>query len=237
MKTIGLIGGISWQSTVTYYQLINRRVNELLGGSHSAKVLLNSLEFDEVVRMQHEGRWDDFQGLMIEAAKKLELGGAEFFLMCANTPHIIADGVEQAVGIPLLHIGDTVGAAIQQAGMKKVGLLGTRYTMEKDFLKARLRDKFGIEAIVPEKDDRDTVHAVIYNELVKGVIRDESRAEYLKIIDKLTADGAEGIILGCTEIPLLVSPADTGAVLFDTTRLHAEQAVDLALDRVNAASV
>jgi aspartate racemase len=237
MKTIGLIGGISWQSTATYYQLINRRVGELLGGSHSAKVLLNSIEFDEVVRLQHAGRWDDFQELMIDAVKKLELGGADFFLMCANTPHIIADGVEQAVGIPLLHIGDTVGAAIQQAGMKKVGLLGTRYTMEEDFLKARLRDKFGIETIVPEKDDRDIIHAVIYNELVKGVIRDESRAEYLKIIDKLTADGAEGIILGCTEIPLLISSADTGAVLFDTTRLHAEQAVDLALDRVNAASV
>jgi aspartate racemase len=237
MKTIGLIGGISWQSTVVYYQLINRRVGELLGGSHSAKVLLNSVEFDEVVRLQHAGRWDDFQELMIDAAKKLELGGADFFLMCANTPHIIADGVEQAVGIPLLHIGDTVGAAIQQAGMKKVGLLGTRYTMEEAFLKARLRDKFGIEALVPEKDDRDTIHAVIYDELVKGVIRHESRTKYLKIIDKLTADGAEGIILGCTEIPLLVSPADTDAVLFDTTKLHAEQAVDLALDRVNAASV
>ncbi|MBK9154819.1 MAG: aspartate/glutamate racemase family protein [Chloracidobacterium sp.] len=237
MKTIGLIGGISWQSTVVYYQVINRRTNELLGGSHSAKVLLNSVDFDEVARMQHEGRWDDFQDLLIDAAKGLERGGADFFLICANTPHIVADGVEKAVGNPLVHIGDATGQAIQQAGMKKVGLLGTRYTMEEDFLKGRLLDKFGIEAFVPEKSDRDVVHSVIYDELVKGVIRDESRAQYLKIIDKLTTKGAEGIVLGCTEIPLLVTPIDTKAVLFDTTTLHAERAVDLALNSVEAAAV
>lgn len=237
METIGLIGGISWQSSVTYYQVINRRVNELLGGSHSAKVLLNSVDFDDVALMQHEGRWDDFQELLIDTAKSLERGGADFFLICANTPHIVADGVEKAVGIPLVHIGDATGEAIQQAGMKKVGLLGTRYTMEEDFLKGRLLDRFGIEAFVPEKEDRDVVHSVIYDELVKGVIRDESRTDYLKIIDKLTADGAEGIVLGCTEIPLLVTPKDTNAVLFDTTSIHAGQAVDLALNRAEVAAV
>lgn len=237
MKTIGLIGGISWQSTIVYYRVINQRVNELLGGSHSAKVLLNSVDFDEVALMQHEGRWEEFQELLIGVANSLERGGADFFLICANTPHIVADGVEKAVGIPLVHIGDATGAAIQQAGMKKVGLLGTRYTMEEDFLKGRLLDKFGIEAFVPEKEDRDVVHRVIYDELVKGVIRDESRTEYLKIIDKLTAEGAEGIVLGCTEIPLLVTPNDTDAVLFDTTSLHAGLAVELALGQADAAAV
>ncbi|MCC7306080.1 MAG: aspartate/glutamate racemase family protein [Acidobacteria bacterium] len=237
MKTIGLIGGISWQSTIVYYRVINQRTNELLGGSHSARVLLNSVDFDEIALMQHEGRWEEFRELLIGVANSLERGGADFFLICANTPHIVADSVEQAVGIPLVHIGDATGAAIQQAGMKKVGLLGTRYTMEEDFLKGRLKDKFGIEAFVPEKEDRDIVHRVIYDELVKGVIRDQSRADYLKIIEKLTAEGAEGIILGCTEIPLLVTPNDTDAVLFDTTSLHAESAVDLGLNRVDVAAV
>jgi len=236
MKTIGLIGGISWQSSVTYYQVVNRKVNNLLGGSHSAKVLMYSVDFDEVSRMQHEGRWDDFQGLLIDAAKKLERGGADFFLICANTPHIVADAVAAAVGIPLVHIGDAVGQTIRDAGFTKVGLLGTRFTMERDFLKDRLRDKFGITSIVPEKDDRDIVHSVIYNELVNGDIRDESRDEYLRIIDKLTADGAEAIILGCTEIPLLVKATDTAAVLFDTAKIHAERAVDLALDRTSSAA-
>lgn len=234
MKTIGLIGGISWQSSVTYYQVINRKVNELLGGSHSAKVLMYSVDFDEVSRMQHEDRWDDFQDLLIDAAKKLESGGADFFLICANTPHIVAEGVAAAVDIPLVHIGDAVGEAIREAGFSTIGLLGTRFTMEKDFLKDRLRDKFGIESIVPEKEDRDIVHSVIYQELVNGDIRDESRKEYLRIIDKLTAEGAEGIILGCTEIPLLVKPTDTDAPLFDTATIHAERAVELALDRADA---
>ena len=237
MKTIGLLGGISWQSSVTYYQVINRKVNALLGGSHSAKVLMYSVDFDEVARMQHEGRWDDFQNLLIDVAKRLERGGADFFLICANTPHIVADGVAAAVGIPLVHIGDAVGPSIKAAGFEKVGLLGTRFTMEEDFLKDRLRDKFSIESLVPEKEDRDIVHAVIYNELVNGDIRDESRREYLGIIDKLTAEGAEAIILGCTEIPLLVKPSDTDAPLFDTATIHAEHAVDLALGRADAAAV
>ena len=235
MKTIGLIGGISWQSSTTYYQVINRKTNDLLGGSHSAKVLMYSVDFDEVSRMQHEGRWDDFQDLLIDVAKRLERGGADFFLICANTPHIVADAVASAVAIPLVHIGDAVGQAIKEAGFSKVGLLGTRFTMEEDFLKDRLREKFGIESIVPEKEDRDIVHSVIYNELVNGDIRDESRKEYLRIIDKLTAEGAEAIILGCTEIPLLIKPTDTEAPLFDTATIHAERAVDLALGRADAA--
>jgi len=237
MKTIGLIGGISWQSSVTYYQVINRKVNALLGGSHSAKVLMYSVDFDEVARMQHEGRWDDFQELLVDVAKRLERGGADFFLICANTPHIVANGVTAAVGIPLVHIGDAVGQAIKEAGFQKVGLLGTRFTMEEDFLKDRLRKKFEIESIIPGKEDRDIVHSVIYNELVNGDVRDESRKEYLRIIDKLTADGAEGIILGCTEIPLLVTPNDTDVRLFDTATIHAEKAVDLALGRADAAAV
>lgn len=237
MKTIGLIGGISWQSTIVYYRVINQRTNELLGGSHSARVLLNSVDFDEVALMQHEGRWDEFQELLIGVANSLERGGADFFLICANTPHIVADSIEQAVDIPLLHIGDAVGQAIRETGMKRIGLLGTRFTMEEDFLKARFADRFGIEAIVPEKEDRDLIHSVIYDELVNGDIRAGSRLEYLKIIDKLTADGAEGIVLGCTEIPLLVTPADTDAVLFDTARIHAESAVDLAVDRADAAGL
>ncbi|HEX6278761.1 MAG TPA: aspartate/glutamate racemase family protein [Pyrinomonadaceae bacterium] len=235
MKTIGLIGGISWQSSVTYYQVINRKVNGLLGGSHSAKVLMYSVDFDEVSRMQHEGRWDDFRDLLGDAAKRLEHGGADFFLICANTAHIVAGGVAAAVDIPLVHIGDAVGEAIKKAGFQKVGLLGTRFTMEKDFLKDRLRAKFGIESIVPEQADRDIVHSVIYNELVNGDIRDESRKEYLRIIDKLTAEGAEAIILGCTEIPLLVTPRDTDAALFDTATIHAERAVKIALGQVEAA--
>ena len=237
MKTIGLIGGISWQSSVTYYQVINRKTNDLLGGSHSAKVLMYSVDFEEVSRMQHEGRWDDFQGLLIDAARKLERGGADFFLICANTPHIVADEVAAAVDIPLVHIGDAVGQTIKEAGFTRVGLLGTRFTMEKDFLKDRLRNKFGIESIVPEEEDRNIVHSVIYDELVNGDIRDESRKEYLRIIDKLTADEAEGIILGCTEIPLLIKPTDTDAPLFDTATIHAERAVDLALGSADAASV
>lgn len=236
MKTIGLIGGISWQSSVTYYQVINRKVNDVLGGAHSAKLLMNSVDFDEVSRMQHEDRWDDFKNLLIDSAKRLERGGADFFLVCANTPHIVADAVAAAVDIPLVHIGDAVGEAIKKAGFTKVALLGTRFTMEKEFLKDRLREKFGIESIIPKKEDRDIIHSVIYDELVNGDIREGSRKEYLCIIDKLTASGAEGIILGCTEIPLLIKPQDTDAPLFDTATIHAERAVEIALSQVETAA-
>jgi aspartate racemase len=229
MKTIGLIGGMSWESSVVYYQVINRTVQQRLGGLHSARTLMYSVDFVEVAALQQAGNWAELEKMMIDAARRLEAGGADMVLICANTVHIVADAVEKSADIPLVHIGDAVGEAIKAAGFTKVGLLGTRYTMEMDFLKKRLTDRFGIETIIPDQDDRDCVHKIIYDELVKGQFKDDSRATYLEIIDKLTANGAEGIILGCTEIPLLVKPADTSVVLFDTTRLHAERAVEFAL--------
>ncbi len=229
MKTIGLIGGMSWESSAVYYQLINRKVQQTLGGLHSARTLMYSVDFDEIAALQREGNWAEIERLMIDAARRLAAGGAEMVLICANTVHIVADAVANSVDIPLIHIGDAVGEAIKMAGFKKVGLLGTRYTMEMDFLKNRLSERFGIETIIPDESDRDRVHTIIYDELVKGQIKDDSRKTYLEIIDRLTANGAEGIILGCTEIPLLVGQQDTSAVLFDTTRLHAERAVEFAL--------
>lgn len=220
---------MSWESSVVYYQVINRTVQQMLGGLHSARSLMYSVDFVEVAELQKAGNWAELEIMMIDAAGCLEAGGAEMVLICANTVHIVADAVEKSVDIPLVHIGDAVGEAIKAAGFKTVGLLGTRYTMEMDFLKNRLADRFGIETIIPDQGDRDRVHTVIYDELVKGQIKDDSRATYLEIIDKLTANGAEGIILGCTEIPLLVKPEDTPAVLFDTTQLHSERAVELAL--------
>jgi len=189
-----------------------------------------SVDFDEIATLQASGDWAQVEKLMIEAARRLESGGADLFIICANTIHIVADAAEKSVGIPLLHIGDATGEAIKKAGLAKVGLLGTRYTMEKDFLKSRLAEKFGIETIIPDDVDRDKVHSVIYDELVKGQIKDGSRKSYLEIIDRLTANGAEGIILGCTEIPLLVDQGCTNAVLFDTTTIHAEAAVRMALN-------
>ena len=229
MKTIGLIGGMSWESSVVYYQIINRRTKEILGGLHSAKSLMYSVDFDAVARMQREEDWGGIEKMMIDLARKLEGGGADCVVICANTIHLVADAVEQSIRIPLLHIGDATGAAIKNAGLKKVGLLGTKYTMEKDFLKQRLLDKFEIETIVPHYADREKVHSIIYNELVKGEISEDSREVYLEIIDKLSANGAEGIVLGCTEIPLLIGNEYTDAVLFDTTRLHAEKAVEFAV--------
>lgn len=230
MKTIGLIGGLSWESSVVYYQIINRKTQELLGGSHSARSLMFSVDFGEIARLQHEGNWAKLGEIMVDAAKKLERGGAELIVICTNTMHMFADDLEQAVNIPLVHIGDATGQAVKKHGLKKVGLLGTKFTMEKDFLKKRLLDKFGIETAIPDETDREIVHSIIYNELVKGEIKASSRDAYLDIINKLTADGAEGIVLGCTEIPLLVTPECTDAVLFDTTTIHAEAAVEFALN-------
>jgi aspartate racemase len=214
---------------VVYYQIINRRVKERLGGVHSARSLMYSVDFDIVARMQQDGDWAGIEKMMVDLAQRLESAGADCVVICANTIHLVADAVERSVGIPLIHIGDATGEAIKKAGMKKVGLLGTKYTMEKAFLKERLLDKFGIETIVPDEADREKVHSVIYNELVKGDIKNESRCIYLEIIDTLTRRGVEGIILGCTEIPLLVSREFTGAILFDTTKVHAEKAVEFAL--------
>ena len=228
-KTIGLIGGMSWESSVVYYQIINRKTQEMLGGSHSARSLMYSVDFGEIARLQHEGKWAELENIMIDAAKRLERGGADLIVICTNTMHMFADEMESAVSIPLVHIGDATGEEIRERGLEKVGLLGTKFTMEKDFLTKRLLNNFGIETIIPDEADRETVHSIIYNELVKGEIRDASRAAYLAVIDKLVGSGAEGIVLGCTEIPLLVRPDDTDATLFDTTRLHAEKAVAFAL--------
>ena len=229
MKTIGLIGGMSWESSVVYYQIINRKTQEMLGGSHSARSLMYSVDFGEIARLQHEENWAKLETIMIDAAKRLERGGADLIVICTNTMHMFADVMEGAVNIPLVHIGDAAGESIRQSGLNKVGLLGTKFTMEKDFLKKRLLDKFGIETIIPDESDRETIHSVIYDELVKGDIRDGSRSAYLHIIEKLLKNGAEGILLGCTEIPLLITPGSTDAVLFDTTKIHAERAVEMAL--------
>jgi aspartate racemase len=230
MKTIGLIGGMSWESSVVYYQIINRRAKEILGGAHSAKSLMYSVDFAAIADLQHDGNWAELESMMIDAARRLERGGADFIVLCTNTMHLLADAIERSVEIPFLHIADATGEAIKKANLKKVGLLGTKFTMEQDFLKQRLADNFNIETIIPGDGDREKVHAIIYHELVKGEIKADSRKIYLEIIEKLTAGGAEGIILGCTEIPLLVKAADTNAVLFDTTTIHAEQAVALSLD-------
>lgn len=229
MKTIGLIGGMSWESSLLYYQIVNQRVNEKLGGHHSAKSLMYSVDFDEVKSLQYQGKWDEATKLMMDAAQKLESGGADFIVICTNTMHKMAKEVEEAVTIPLLHIADATAKEMVKDGRKKVALLGTAFTMEQDFYKGRLRDKFGLEVIVPGEADRRVIHDIIYQELCLGIIHDESRQSYLSIIQELGRQGAEAIILGCTEITLLISQDDCDVPLYDTTRLHAESAVDFAL--------
>ncbi|GIO85624.1 aspartate racemase [Paenibacillus faecis] len=229
MKTIGLIGGMSWESSLLYYQIINQRVNEKLGGLHSAKSLMYSVDFDEIKSLQYQGKWDEATKLMMDAAQKLESGGADFIVICTNTMHKMAKEVEESVTIPLLHIADATAKEMVKDGRKKVALLGTAFTMEQDFYKGRLRDKFGLDVIVPGEADRRVIHDIIYQELCLGIINDESRQSYLSIIQELGRQGAEAIILGCTEITLLISQEHCGIPLYDTTRLHAESAVDFAL--------
>jgi aspartate racemase len=228
MKTIGLIGGMSWESSAHYYRLINEGVKARLGGLHSARVLMLSLDFAPIAGLQASGDWDVLDTQMADAAKSLTAGGAEMLLICANTMHLCADAVEAATPVPLLHIADPAIAAIRAAGYRRVGLLGTAFTMEKPFYTGRMAAT-GIAAIVPGDADRATVHRIIYDELVQGVIRDESRAEYRRIIAALIADGAEAIVLGCTEIMLLVDKSDSAVPLFDTLALHVEAAVEAAL--------
>ncbi|OHD03910.1 MAG: aspartate/glutamate racemase [Sphingopyxis sp. RIFCSPHIGHO2_01_FULL_65_24] len=228
MKTIGLIGGLSWESSAHYYRLINEGVKARLGGLHSARVLMLSLDFAPIAALQASGDWDVLDGQMAEAARSLTAGGAEMLLICANTMHLCAEAVEAATDVPLLHIADPAIAAIRAAGYKRVGLLGTAFTMEKPFYTGRMAAA-GIAAIIPGDADRATVHRIIYDELVQGVIRDESRAEYRRIIAALIADGAEAIVLGCTEIMLLVDARDSAVPLFDTLALHVEAAVEMAL--------
>ncbi|MEZ5427578.1 MAG: aspartate/glutamate racemase family protein [Pyrinomonadaceae bacterium] len=230
MKTIGLIGGMSWESSVVYYQIINRRTKEILGGSSSAQSLMYSVDFGRIAELQHRGDWAELKKLMIDAARRLERGGADLIVLCTNTMHMFANEIAGSVEIPFLHIGDATGEAISEAGLKKVGLLGTKFTMEGDFLKKRLAERFKIETLTPGEEDREKVHSIIYDELVKGEIKDRSREIYLEVIEGLREKGAEGIVLGCTEIPLLVGSEDTDGVLFDTTRIHAEKAVAQAIN-------
>lgn len=229
MKCIGLLGGMSWESTVSYYQVLNRGVRAKLGGLHSARVLLNSVDFAEIERLQHVGDWPATARLLAAEARKLQDGGADFLLIGTNTMHKVAPEIEVAIDIPLLHIADATARRLQADGIKRVGLLGTRFTMEQDFYKGRLQTNFGLEVLVPAEAERERVHRIIYDELCLGEIRDASRAEYLAIIAGLAAAGAEAVILGCTEIALLVGEAQAAVPLYDTTAIHAEAAVTLAL--------
>lgn len=229
MKTIGLIGGMSWESTIPYYRQINERIKERLGGLHSAKVVLYSVDFHEIERLQHAGDWDAAGRVLADAARSLTAAGADFLVLCTNTMHKVAPAIEAAVDIPLLHIADPTAAAIRAAGVSTVGLLGTRFTMEQAFYKERLEEKFGLRVLTPAESDRQVVHRIIYDELCLGQICDESRQEYRRIIAALVEQGAEAVILGCTEISLLVGPADASVPLFDTTALHARHAADAAL--------
>lgn len=229
MKTIGLIGGISWESTLEYYRVINQYTKERLGGFHSAKVVLYSVDFAEVEVRQHQGKWDELSGLMIDAAQRVERAGAELLVICANTMHKMADDVQKNIHIPIIHIGDITAEAVKSRSIKKVGLLGTRFTMEQDFYKQRLVRKHGLEVIIPEEKEREDIHSILYNELCLGEIKERSKGTFQTIIAGLEARGAQGIILGCTEIPLLVSQEDYKIPLFDTTTLHARAAVDFAL--------
>ena len=231
MKTIGLIGGMSWESTITYYQLINRGVQARLGGVHSARLLLHSFDFDGIVAMQRAGDWDGCTKAIVAAGEGLKRAGADVLVICANTMHLCASALEEKTGLPVLHIADPLGRAIRAARLRRVGLLGTRFTMERpDVLRGRLKNKFDLEIISPDGHDADDVHRIIYDELCCGRVLEASRTRYREVMTSLIAQGAEGIILGCTEIPLLVGAGDAPVPLFDTTALHAAAAVDFALD-------
>ncbi|MEN9583425.1 MAG: hypothetical protein RLZZ616_431 [Pseudomonadota bacterium] len=229
MKCIGLLGGMSWESTVSYYQALNRGVRARLGGLHSARVLINSVDFAEIERLQHAGDWPATARLLAAAARDLQAGGADFLLIGTNTMHKVAPEIEAAIDIPLLHIADATARRLQAGGIQRVGLLGTRFTMEQDFYKGRLQDQFGLTVLVPGEAQRERVHRIIYDELCLGQIRASSRAEYLAIIAELAEAGAQAVILGCTEIALLVGDAEAAVPLYDTTAIHAEAAVSLAL--------
>ena len=229
MKTIGLIGGMSWESSIEYYRIINEAVKERLGGLHSAKCIMHSVDFAEVEPLQHEGRWDEAAEHMVRAAQSVEAAGADFLVLCTNTMHKTADKMEEQISIPFLHIADATARKVIADGLKTVGLLGTRFTMEDDFYKGRLIDRHSLEVIVPHEDERQIVHQVIYDELCLGRIEAASKQKYVGIMNNLVSQGAEAIILGCTEIGMLVGPDDCDVPVFDTTRIHAEAAVDLAL--------
>jgi aspartate racemase len=229
LRTIGLIGGMSWESTLPYYRQINETIRQRLGGLHSARLVLYSVDFHDIERLQHDGDWQAAGALLANCARALESAGAEFLVLCTNTMHRVAPAIEAAVRIPLLHIADATAAEIKQAGFSTVGLLGTRFTMEQDFYQGRLRERHALKVLVPEPEDREIVHRIIYDELCRGTIVAESRSEYTRIMADLVAQGAQAIILGCTEISLLVGPQDSTVPLFDTTSIHARHAAQWAL--------
>ncbi|MBI0158847.1 aspartate/glutamate racemase family protein [Snodgrassella alvi] len=229
MKTIGLLGGMSWESSAEYYRMINEQVRERLGGTHSARSIMLSVDFAEIEALQHQGRWDELAENMCTAACQLEQGGAQCIVICTNTMHRMAEQVQNSITIPLLHIADATAKQICSQKLQKVGLLGTEFTMKQDFYKGRLTEKFGLEVLIPDDKDCQTVHKIIYEELVSGIIREESRQQYRQIIRRLADKGAQAIILGCTEIMLLVSQDDSPVPVFDTTAIHATAAVDWAL--------
>jgi aspartate racemase len=229
MKTIGLLGGMSWESTIPYYRIVNRVVGERLGGLHSAQILLYSVDFQPIEELQHTGRWEEAGEILAGAAGRLESAGADFLVICTNTMHKVAPQIEQAIGIPLLHIADATAEEIERTGLKRIGLLGTRFTMEEEFYRGRLEDRHQLEVIVPNDQDRQMVHRVIYDELCLGNVDPGSRRDYAQVIGRLADEGAEGIILGCTEISLLVTPEDSPVPLFDTTEIHARRAAEWAL--------
>lgn len=228
MKTLGLIGGLSWESSTEYYRYINTFVKEELGGLNSAKCLMHSFNFAEIVEMQHNGEWEKATQAMVDAAKKLEGGGADAIVICTNTMHKMAEDLEKNVVIPLIHIADATAAKIKEQGLDAVGLLGTNFTMEQDFYKERLK-KHGIDVVVPDGEDRKIVHNVIYEELCQGVVKESSKKAYLEILSRLADKGAQGVVLGCTEIPLLINQNDTSMPLFDTTYLHSKAAAEFAM--------
>ncbi len=231
MKTIGMLGGMSWESTLSYYRVVNEGVKKALGGLHSAKIVLYSVDFAEIEKLQHRGDWAMTAEILSEAAQAVEKAGADFLLICTNTMHVVAPQVEKAISIPLIHIADATAQVLKNEGIKQVGLLGTRFTMEQDFYRKRLEDNFEIEVLVPKQAGRDIIHKIIYQELCLGKINKESRVQYLEVIADLKKAGAQGVILGCTEIALLVKQDDTSVPLYDTAVIHAQKAVELALEK------
>ncbi len=229
MKTIGLIGGMSWESSIEYYRIINETTKTKLGGLHSAKSMMYSVDFAEIEVLQHEGKWAKAAKMLIDAAKNLENGRADFIILCTNTMHKVADDIQANVKIPLLHIADATAQLVKDSGIQKIGLLGTRFTMEEEFYKGRLSQKYDLNVTVPNAQEREIVHRVIYDELVVGKIKQDSKNKYIDIIEQMVKQGAEGIILGCTEIGSLIHQEDSQVPLFDTTRIHAEAAVEYSL--------
>jgi len=232
MKVIGLLGGMGWESSAEYYRIINREVRAQLGGQHSAECILYSLDFHEIKAMQHQNRWEDLTQILKEAAQNLQSAGADLLLLCTNTMHLVAPQVQQAIDIPLIHIVDTTARDIKRRNMKQVGLLGTRFTMEEEFYRSRLSEIHHISAIVPDKGQREIVHRIIYDELTNEEIREESRTQVVDIIESLVNEGGEGVILGCTELPMLIRSEDVSVPVLNTTLLHAQEAVAISIEEL-----